>query len=455
MKTGVKKIVDSLIISKPEDGLIYLRERLFVSVVLVTLVLGSAAYVMSVYNTIRIHSSLLFLVSTSGYIIMYLIVFGKKWISLKNRIYSFVYLSLFLGIIFLFIAGPEGSGFLYIVGFNILSAVFLGMSSVFFSFIVTSVVLFVITFIVHFNIIPNSPIHLYGTFQFVNVGINSLVIVSISIILAILVDNLGKIFKHKTKLQKLLHDKIDRLSEAKMRAEESDMLKSSFLANMSHEIRTPMNAIVGFSDLVLNQPDITISEAKEYVKTINGSGEYLMNIIGNILDVSLIDTKQLKVSKSIVNISSVFTDLTVLYDPKVKANKGVSLIFTNPPKYKEIIFSTDEYRLKQVLINLINNAFKFTKDGEINVGFTIKKSMIEFYVRDTGIGIKNEQRSKIFDRFVKAEQDEKVTKAKGTGLGLAISKGIVEVLGGKIWVKSTLGKGAAFYFTIPFDTKPI
>ena len=449
MKSRINRVIDNLTISKSGDGLGYLRERLFISVALVTLFLGSVAYVMSIYNTIRINNKLLFFVSTLGYILMFIIVFGKKLISLKSRIYLFVYLSLFLGVIFLFISGSEGSGFLYIMGFNILSAVFLGMSSVFFSFIVTAIVLFAITIIINFNVIPGSPINLYGTFQFVNVGINSLVIASISIILAILVDNLEKIFIHKERLQEALHEKIDRLFEAKKRAEESDMLKSSFLANMSHEIRTPMNAIVGFSDLVLNQPDITICEAKEYVETINGSGQYLMNIIGDILDVSLLDTNQLKLSKRKIKLASVFEGLKVLYNPKIKVNKDVNLNFHIAPDYVNTTVYTDEQRLKQVLINLINNAFKFTKDGYIDVRFEVKNSEIEFSVRDTGMGIEKEKQAIIFDRFVKAEQNETVTNTKGTGLGLAISKGIVDVLGGRIWVESTSGKGSTFYFTLP------
>ncbi len=450
MKSRMMRIIDNLVVSKPQDGLIYLRERLFVSVTLVTLLIGSAAYVMGFYNSLRISNNLLVIVSTLGYLEMVIITFGQKWVSLKFRIYAFVYLSLWLGIIFLFISGPEGSGFMYLIGFNILSAVFLGMSSVFFSFAITAVVLIMITLIIHFNLMPGSPINLYGTFQFVNVSINSLVIVSISIILAILVSNLEKMFNHKEKLQKLLHDKIDRLSEAKKRAEESDMLKSSFLANMSHEIRTPMNAIVGFSDLVLNQPDITIDEAKEYVETINGSGQYLMNIIGDILDVSLLDTNQLKLSKGRIKLSSVFAELKVLYNPKIKINKSVDLNFHTSPDYRDTTVYTDEQRLKQVIINLINNAFKFTKDGKIDVGFEVKKETVEFYVRDTGKGIEKDKQLIIFDRFVKAEQNETVTKTKGTGLGLAISKGIVEVLGGKIWVESNPGKGATFYFSIPY-----
>ena len=449
MKARIKRLFDSLLVSSPRDGLLHLRERLFMSVVLVTLLIGGAAYVMGFYNSLRISKKLLVIVSTLGYLELIIITFSKNWISLKVRTYFFVYLSLWLGIIFLFISGPEGSGFMYLIGFNILSAVFLGMSSVFFSFLITAFLLFVITLIIHFNLIPDSPINQYGTFQFINVSVNSLVIVSISIILAILVRSLEKIFKHKEKLQEALHEKIDRLFEAKKKAEESDMLKSSFLANMSHEIRTPMNAIVGFSDLVLCQPNITIEEAKEYVKTINGSGQYLMSIIGDILDVSLLDTNQLKLTKGKVKLSSVFAELQVLYDPKIKVNKNVNLYFHIAPNYTNTTVYTDEQRLKQVLINLINNAFKFTKDGDIDVEFEVKSREIEFSVKDTGMGIEKEKQKIIFDRFVKAEQNNTVTNTEGTGLGLAISKGIVEILGGKIWVESTPGQGSVFYFTLP------
>jgi signal transduction histidine kinase len=433
--------------TKPSDGLDYMRERSFIYIVLITMAVGFITLAMSVSGALKEKNYLLLTVDITGYLTVFLIAFGGKIIPQKVRILSFVLLSLILGVAFVLIEGPYGAGILYFVAFNMLSAVFFGLSGTFMSVLTTTIILTVITVLLHAGFLEGAGINAYDTRQFILVSLNILFISSLAFVLNIIVGNLDRTVKHKERLRKLLHENMLNLSAAKKKAEESDKLKTSFLANMSHEIRTPMNAVLGFSDLVLNQPELSVDEAKFYVKTVYDNGQYLMNIIENILDVSLLDTHQLKIYKKDVSLKTLFRDLEILYASMVRENNDVKLKFKRVSR--ESLIYTDEQRLKQVLINLINNALKFTEKGEVSVGCECIEDKVKFYVKDTGEGIDEKDQEKIFDRFVKAGSNEMLSKEKGTGLGLSISKGIVEMLGGEIHVRSKKGEGAYFYIILP------
>ena len=237
------------------------------------------------------------------------------------------------------------------------------------------------------------------------------------------------------------------LIAAKEKAEESDRLKTAFLHNVSHEIRTPMNAILGFSSL-LNEPGITESERNQYIDIIFQSGNQLLSIINDIVDLAGIESGHVKIKIGKVNINSVLRDLSEQYAYKVKAqNIGLNLKIPIANAESEIL--TDSTRLIQVLSNLINNAFKFTKTGEIEFGYDLKEGFLEFFVKDTGIGIPPEYHALIFERFYQV--DSAVSRQyAGTGLGLSICKAFVGLLGGDIWVTSKPGAGSTFWFTIPY-----
>ncbi|HBE41628.1 MAG TPA: hypothetical protein DDW27_10580 [Bacteroidales bacterium] len=237
------------------------------------------------------------------------------------------------------------------------------------------------------------------------------------------------------------------LIAAKEKAEESDRLKTAFLHNISHEIRTPMNAILGFSSL-LNEPGVTESEKNQYIDIIFQSGNQLLSIINDIVDLAGIESGQVKIKIGRVNINSLLRDLSEQYAYKVKVqNVGLKLAVSLPNGDSEIM--TDETRLIQILSNLINNAFKFTKKGKIDFGYDLKNGFLEFYVKDTGIGIPQEFHSLIFERFYQV--DSTVSRQyTGTGLGLSICKAYVGLLGGNIWVTSKQGSGSTFWFTIPY-----
>jgi PAS domain S-box-containing protein len=246
---------------------------------------------------------------------------------------------------------------------------------------------------------------------------------------------------------------LSELIEARNKAEESDRLKSAFLANMSHEIRTPMNGILGFTELLRN-PYLNPIEKENYIKVIHTNGLQLLNLINDIVDIAKIEANQLLVTKVNFPINSLITDIYNLFVEEQKRLHKTDILFTfeTPSDTDRLNILTDRYRLQQILSNLLSNAFKFTKSGEINFGYSIidsnGNSQFLFFVKDTGMGIPENMQEIIFERFRMIENKSYKNK-QGAGLGLAISKGLLELLGGKIWVTSDPQTGSSFYFTIP------
>lgn len=238
------------------------------------------------------------------------------------------------------------------------------------------------------------------------------------------------------------------LKQAKEQAEESDRLKTAFLQNMSHEIRTPLNGILGFSGLLNNQ-DISDEEKGYYLNVINESSNQLLSIVDNILSLSRLETEKLEVVTQEININDVIGELFFKYNTKV-SDKNIYIQTHKSLNHKESAVYSDSAKIQLILQNLLDNAIKFTHEGHIRFGYNIKDENIEFFVEDTGIGIDKIYFDKIFERFQQVD-DEMTRKYGGTGLGLTIAKGNVEIIGGKIWLESTLGKGSSFYFTVPFN----
>lgn len=228
------------------------------------------------------------------------------------------------------------------------------------------------------------------------------------------------------------------LAAARVKAEESDRLKSAFLANMSHEIRTPLNAIVGFSRLVID-PRYSGDKA-DYCNIIEQNSELLLCLFNDILDLSAMEAGSLKFAREKV---SVYAACLEEYDKhRMKVHEGVKLVLDDVDKNLYVI--GDRMRIMQVLMNLLSNAAKFTPSGEIHFGYQLRGNVVLFYVKDTGIGIPTNRVAKIFERFGKINNF-----AQGTGLGLTVSRMLVERMGGRIWVRSGEGIGTTFYFTLP------
>ncbi|MFC2120565.1 PAS domain S-box protein [Bacteroidota bacterium] len=245
----------------------------------------------------------------------------------------------------------------------------------------------------------------------------------------------------------------ERIKKALIKAEESDRLKSSFLANMSHEIRTPMNAIIGFSNLLSTVE--TEEQLNEFAKIIINNGEHLLNIINDIIDISQIEAGIIKIENKECNINIMLDNILDIYKIKDKIkNKKIELIISKDLPDNKANILIDSTRLQQILINLVENAYKFTEKGKIEWGYTLKKEknnseLLEFFVKDTGGGIQKNRQEMIFDRFM--QEDNSTTRLiEGTGLGLTIAKAIIKLLGGKIWVESEPRQGSIFYFTIPY-----
>lgn len=242
------------------------------------------------------------------------------------------------------------------------------------------------------------------------------------------------------------------LIAAKEKAEESDRLKSAFLANMSHEIRTPMNGILGFSDL-LKEPSLDSDKQREYINIIEKSGHRMLNIINDIISISKIETGLIEVLNTETNINEQIEYIYTFFKPEAEA-KGIVLSTECAIPYIKAIILSDREKIFAILTNLVKNAIKFTNSGTINLGYNLSKNNneLEFFVRDTGIGIPKDRIEAIFERFVQADICDK-NAYQGAGLGLSISKAYIEMLGGKLWVESEISKGSTFYFTLPIKAK--
>lgn len=239
-----------------------------------------------------------------------------------------------------------------------------------------------------------------------------------------------------------------RLEEAKLKAEEADQLKSAFLANISHEIRTPMNAIIGFSKMI-GSPDFDLEEKNRFIDIIISNGKLLMEMINDMISLSKIESNQVIVKERFCKVNDLMVELYREYSFDL-TNKPIRLKLNNQNANPKFGVTTDPYLLTEILKKLLDNAVKFTNEGEIEFGYKLKgKDKLMFFVKDSGIGIDEEHIKKIFDRF--HQIDNKTTrKYEGTGLGLAIAQHYSTLLGGSIEVESKIDKGSTFSFSIPF-----
>jgi signal transduction histidine kinase/CheY-like chemotaxis protein/ligand-binding sensor domain-containing protein len=256
---------------------------------------------------------------------------------------------------------------------------------------------------------------------------------------------------HRKKLESLVQERTKDLEAAKLKAEESDRLKTSFLANMSHEIRTPMNAICGFSD-ILTDEGTDLDSRKFLASEINSNVYSLLNLFDNILDLAKLETDQLPVYMKDVELKKLIEAVYLSYTDEAK-NKSLLLIdaFTDR---KDVRIETDEFKLERVLKNLIDNALKYTEKGSVEIGYNTLEHEVEVFVKDTGKGISNDQLEHIFSRFTKIE-DDKRKLYRGAGLGLALCRSFVELIGGEIKVSSKVEEGSVFMILLPANGKVI
>ncbi len=413
--------------------------------------LGFIAYIPSVILSVLEGLWGVVLVDTLVYLTVLYVAFSRK-LSSQNKVNVILITLYVLGMAILVLMGQAGAGFNWLFFFPLLSGFFYGMRGVLLSTTVNIISLALLTLPVYFKTQGVGLISEYSTAGWIVNSVNFIVITSlISLALTVIISNIDKSLKKEKKMIHLLRENRKKLEEEKIRAEESDRLKSAFLANMSHEIRTPMNAILGFSDLIAGE-ELTPQKFRQYNSLIRMSGEQLIRLIDDIIDISKIEMNQMSIDIQPMSINSELNKIVEIHRNKVSSlGKNIQIHLQVNPELKDIILHTDKVRFKQIVNNLIGNAVKYTGSGTITVGFTLKNTdnnpVAEFFVKDTGPGIPKESFDMIFERFSQADN---VSFKEGAGLGLSITKGLLDLLGGKIWLKSEPGKGSEFYFSLPY-----
>ncbi len=250
-------------------------------------------------------------------------------------------------------------------------------------------------------------------------------------------------------LRRLVNKRTCELKNAKEKAEESERLKTAFLANMSHEVRTPMNGILGFADL-LKEPGLPAEKREEYLKIIQQSGNYLLAVIDDIIEISKIDSGLVVPKYSAINVNEFFSEVFGQVTQMLPADKSLEMILKKDGSGHHFVI-TDALKLRQILDNLLTNAIKYTLQGSITLRYSVAdNNSLEFSVEDTGIGIERKDQQVVFERFRQAEQGKQLINS-GSGLGLAISKSYAELLGGSITLKSEPGIGSTFSVSLPVE----
>jgi PAS domain S-box-containing protein len=238
----------------------------------------------------------------------------------------------------------------------------------------------------------------------------------------------------------------EKLLEESKRARENERLNSAFMANMSHEIRTPMNGIIGFTEL-LQEPDLSAESLQTYINVIQKSGKRMLSLINELIDISKIESGSVRPVSTKTNVNELLDYLYEFFLPET-GKRGLKLELALDNAEESLQIKTDKEKLHAVFVNLIKNAFNYTSEGKISFGYIKEDGHIQFFVKDTGRGIPEDEQTKVFGRFYRADEDAE-NSVEGAGLGLAISKAYVEMLGGNIWVESEPGNGSTFCFTIP------
>jgi signal transduction histidine kinase len=429
-----------------EDGLPYLRDKLFISILLIFLPMGILMCIPSVIVAISTQQYIIAIFDTLALLVLMFIFFRKNYRIQTKKILFLINLYV-LAIFFIVSMGTQGPGAVLLVLISVLTTLLHGkkpgLISVFLNAVIYSLAILSSIFTLIDPIFHDDQTDLVRIIIAVNiVSFNIILVLSVSF----LIDQLNQSFQKEKKLQTLLKAESLDLMVAKLKAEESDRLKSAFLANMSHEVRTPLNSIIGFSEL-LADPDFGEQEKHKFIQQIVTNGNNLLTIISDIMDISKMESGEITIRKNQINtqkfISGIRSQFVFQAEEK---NLELKLVFPDTDE-KPMIFA-DVDRLTQVFNNLIGNALKFTETGSIEMGYQTNLKMVKFFVRDTGIGIPTASQNIIFERFRQLE-DAKNRKYGGNGLGLSIAKNLVELMAGKIWVESEAGKGAAFYFTLP------
>ena len=390
-----------------------------------------------------------FIIVTPSIILCYLFSYSKHYKKYARFIIFLVTLSAQIGIVYMvYLAKPSEQGyFAYYAG--LVTTLFWAMFIFRFRMIDTTI-LFLLSLIMYDSVVIFSQNLLsfgYHSKEFAWFIENNFILIASGTIAIIGSYMMGK-------YRQRIFEESEKYMLAKEKAEESDRLKSAFLANMSHEIRTPLNSILGFSE-ILSDDDLNSPTRRRYTEMIQTSGNQLLRIIGDVLDISKIESNQLKIDHLQIDMYNLLTNCLASADQyrKTQQKNNIRIDLIIPKEYQSLQLKSDPFRLTQIFDNLITNAIKNTDNGYIEFGINeIHKvdgvAKIEFYVKDTGIGIRQKDFDLLFLRFSRIENHR---IQRGNGIGLCITKALIEMLGGKIWFQSKENKGTTFYFNIKLN----
>ncbi|GAB4292502.1 MAG: hypothetical protein Kow0068_17740 [Marinilabiliales bacterium] len=428
MQSNKKNILDKIVIKISGDPLFHTLEHRFLnSIIFISLVINTVAFILNVTFSI---SELQSYFTFGGIIFNFVLYYFSRILKKKRGVVYILFIYYLIALTFIWIDNAGINGTIPFIYFLIIASIIIITKGVERIIITSLATLHLISLILLEYFYPGL-IKQYTSqeIRYLDIGIALVYSVLINGFLIALI--------------------MKSYNEKKEKAEEADRLKSAFLANLSHEIRTPLNAIVGFAEL-LNEPSLDADKRKEFTKIIESNSNHLMNLINDILDLSKIEAGQIKLSYIEFSLNTLLEEIKNIYTHKlIKEKPKLTFLTKYGLNNNNDYIITDQTRLKQIIINLLNNAINHTNNGHIILSYEVKEGYLVFSVSDTGEGIPKEKQQMIFNRFMQVEPKTKREKT-GTGLGLTIVKSLTELLGGKIWVESEPGKGAIFYFTIPY-----
>tara|TARA_R110002049_G_scaffold993_11_gene7277 strand:+ start:62610 stop:63983 length:1374 start_codon:yes stop_codon:yes gene_type:complete len=428
------------------EGLLYFRDKLFVSILLVTVVLGVFSYVPSVVASIVLDKLFVLYIDSLAIFVMLFILFNKN-MGLERKKFLFSANLFLLSFALTLYLGFDGNGSILLFVLNILITLYSGRKAGLISVYITALFYALVLISFYFELF-DLPIFKQVQFEVMCIVFINNILFSLLIVFSIsfLIYHLHRALLKENELQLELKEKHENVLEAKQKAEKSDRLKSAFLANMSHEIRTPMYGILGCAEFLkaYNKND---KEYQEYVGIIETNGNELSVVISDILNVSKIETGLVGIQVKTFNVNE---NINEVYDTFLSQTeeKDIHFIQKNTVTANDAIINSDSDKLTAILKYLVKNAIKYTENGTIEIGCAhLDDHFLEFYIKDTGIGIPKDDFEAIFQPFYQVDIQNKKA-LHGAGLGLTIAKAYIEILGGGIRVKSKEGIGTTFWFTI-------
>jgi len=429
-------------------GIEYWRAKLFLNVSITILLVGMLAYLPGVIMSIVTDLYIIAFIDTFV-LIVYIFVFFHKKLSLEVKKNIFIIGLYILALFLLLFLGAMGPGLIWLLAVSAFMVLIKSSKWGFISILLNSLVYGSLALLLFVGNVQLPVFNHYNAGTWLAVGANLLVLNAVLVnSISILVGGLQKKIEKELELHRILLIEKEDLRLSKIKAEESDKLKSAFLANTSHEIRTPLNGIIGFAE-ILAEGDVTNENRIQFSKLISESGEQLLRIVNDIIDISKIEAGQMTVNMKSFMLNELIDSIYLIYKNLTNA-KGIELRCTKLLSDEMSYIMTDKTKLRQILENLLNNAIKFTHEGFVELGYTVENNFLQFYVRDSGIGIPENMVDDVFTRFRQVESGLSRNYG-GTGLGLAIAKAYTELLGGSIGVVSKQWEGSIFYFSIRYN----